>query len=146
MTSTANQCRPPRYGTVILYGVALLVAVVIGNMGSIAQASCGDYVVVGNPTHQAMGQQHQAIPKLNTASPVKHPLPFPCHGPGCQQGDAIPPLPVPTIITTSPELVAIVPVDSAAVSGRGEFRVEVRVTGCIEGIFDRVERPPRFAA
>jgi hypothetical protein len=141
MTSTANQCRPPRYGTVTLYGVALLVAVVTGNVASIAQASCGDYVVIGNPTHQTMGQ----VQELNTASPMEHSLPLPCHGPGCQQGNAFPPLPVPTVITSSTELVAV-PATNAAALVRSGSRVEVRAAGCIEGVSDRVERPPRFAA
>ncbi len=147
MTNTDNHFRSPRCRDLILNGAALLVAIVIGNMASIAQARCGDYVVIGNPAHQAAVQtQQHAEPRLNKAAPREQPFPLPCHGPGCQQGEAFPPLPVPTVITISPELVAIVPTACTAVSASGESRVDDRASRRTEGVLDRVERPPRFSA
>ena len=117
----------------MLFGVALLVAVVFGNISSNVQASCGDYVVIGNPVHQSAGQTPQlAVPKPNTAKPMEHSFPLPCHGGGCQQGDAFPPVSIPTVITSSPELVAIVPAAGTANAANGESRIDVRATRRID--------------
>jgi hypothetical protein len=146
MLNTYNHNYPPRCRALMLVGVTLLAATVFGNLSSIAQASCGDYVQIGNPAHPAMGQtQHHAVPEENTAPPMEPSFPLPCHGSGCQQGDAIPPAPVPTVITSSPEIVAIVPAAGTARSTSCETRVDLRASRRIEGVLDRVERPPRFA-
>ena len=147
MKNSDNHRRPSCHRAMMLGGVALLVAVVIGNSTSTAQASCGDYVVIVNPLHQPVREtQQHAAPDLDSVRPMEHSIPLPCQGPGCQQGDAFPPLPVPTVITFFPELAAIAPPANATASANGESRVDVRVSRRIEGVFDRVERPPRFAA
>ncbi|MDP6469113.1 MAG: hypothetical protein QF918_15300 [Pirellulaceae bacterium] len=147
MKSTDNQRRQLRYRAMMLGSVALLVTALLGSITSIAHAGCGDYVVIGNPLREPPRQaQQHAVPELDSAMPIERPSRLPCQGPGCRQGDASPPLPVPIVITSSPELVAIAPTAGAAVSASGESCVDLRASRRVEGVFDRVERPPRFAA
>ena len=147
MKNSDNHRRPLRRRAMMLGGVALLVAVAIGSSASTAQASCGDYVVIVNPRHQPLREtQQHAVPDLDLARPMEHSIPLPCQGPGCRQGDAFPPLPVPTVITLSPELAAIASPANTTASAGGGSRVDLRASRRVEGVFDRVERPPRFAA
>jgi len=126
--------------------LGLLVAFTWIASTSTAQASCGDYVVIGNPRLQSE-QQHMQQPSTGMAAemPMRH-SPRPCHGPGCQQDNAFPPQPVPTVITLSPELSAIVSSGETCAKSNALSWVSVRACLPIEGVADRVERPPRDAA
>lgn len=64
---------------------------------SAAQASCGDYVLVGKHTPEAttnhsLPARHGALP--TTPQPLSHPTGgrMPCSGPECSGGPAVPPL------------------------------------------------------
>ncbi len=127
----------------MLGSAVLFAAVVIGYTAPIVHAGCGDYVVIGNPLQQT---RQVAAAEVASYMPAGHSAPQPCHGPGCQQRDAFPPAPVPTVITSSPEFAAIPPAGNAGVILTGESRLDVRATRRVDGVLDRVERPPRCAA
>lgn len=96
----------------------------------LASASCGDYVVIGNPS--ANGASHDAAGTLvsKTAQHAEHiPLaPTPCHGPSCRRVPhpfAVPNAPPPSL-ERSPDCWAkfsdeACDQDTAAFRPRGEF-------------------------
>lgn len=80
---------PARRVTFCLLMLATVVAVLLGG-GSSAQASCGDYLIVG--------QQHpQQAPSNQSHSPPHSKVPG--DGPGCQKAPTEPMLPIPVKIS-----------------------------------------------
>jgi hypothetical protein len=78
--------------------------------GRQAEASCGDYVLIGN-RHAAMMLEmsggHAAAAPSNVVSnrwgvSDKPSAPAPCHGPQCRQRKAPKGLPVPTVVSLEP--------------------------------------------
>jgi hypothetical protein len=77
----------------------------------IAQASCGDYVLIGashvQTAHSMLGQPTDG----NSSGRADHSRPYqPCHGPGCSNGSIPPQAPIPTT-TDSIERWALTPND-----------------------------------
>lgn len=124
-------CRPTNVG-----GLAFcLVTMVLASVTSDLQASCGDYVVIGNPRHQPL--------ELPAVKPAEQGPAEACHGPGCRQGNDFPPLPIPIAITISPEFAAIPPATSGLLNSSTGTRLEWAAPHRSEGVVERVERPPR---
>jgi len=143
MNQTSDQRRRVHYRALLLGSVALLVGMIFSVSTPTAHARCGDYVVIGNPLQPTHSQTHL---DHSMAVPVSPKSPQPCHGPGCQQSNAFPPVPVSTVITFSPEFVAIPPEGVATFHSHGESRLDDRRWQRADGVIDRVERPPRQAA
>src|SRR5436305_3513943 len=93
--------RQPRGWRLFLCAVALIAA--FWFTPNRAQASCGDYVVVVNPTAEYLrnrAMQHVSQPMSPSC---------PCQGPQCRKSDSTPPMPVSAQVT--PEFGAVICTD-----------------------------------
>src|SRR5689334_9036530 len=100
-TLSANRAlaRQPRGWRLFFCAVALMFAFCF--TPNHAQASCGDYVVVVNPSAEYLrnrSMQHVSQPMSPSC---------PCHGPQCRKSDSTPPVSAPAQVT--PEFGAVIP-------------------------------------
>ncbi len=145
--STKSQLRRSTARAFQRGGMGLLLFGLAISWSASVEASCGDYVVIGNPRgeskHSVAAEPHmaaEASPDMPPGSPSHS---RPCQGPGCQQDQPFPPLPVPAMVSFHPEFAAMLQATPHGVAPDHTMCVCERRQHGVDGALDRIERPPQ---
>lgn len=127
----------------VRWACALTALMASGWLAHQAQASCGDYVVIGRSA-----KSHDAPAQRKTSAKTQHESPRPCHGPNCQSVPrplGIPPMPVNSVERTH-ELCLLSDL-AAATSSPEPVRLRLHLANAppLQGSYPPLWRPPEAA-